>query len=121
MLPENRVSSSLQRWPAEHCLNFALSDNSDEAFKAQCDHAHDTVCEKFEALQSVLREIEKQIRSKSIVFYNKDHQEDMLYDFAKAKNDILNWKAHILRSCNQEKAKPSKTYYRTLKHQKISL
>ena len=29
----------------------------------------------------------------------------MLYDFAKAKNNILNWKAHILRSCNQEKAK----------------
>ena len=90
---------------ADHCRNFALSDNSDEAFKAQCDHAHDTVCEKCEALQSVLREIEKQIRSKSIVFYNKDHQEDMLYDFAKAKNNILNWKAHILRSCNQEKAK----------------
>ena len=44
---------------ADHCRNFALSDNSDEAFKAQCDHAHDTVCEKCEALQSVLREIEK--------------------------------------------------------------
>ena len=45
------------------------------------------------------------MRSKSIVFYNKDHQEDTLYDFAKANNNILNWKAHILRSCSQDKAK----------------
>ena len=40
---------------ADHCRNFALSDNSDEAFKAQCDHAHDTVCEKCEALQCTAR------------------------------------------------------------------
>ena len=51
-----------------------------------------------------MREIEDQIRSVSIAFYSSDHRQDMLYDFANAKKDILNWKAHILRSCNQEKA-----------------
>ena len=28
----------------DHCRNFALSDNSDDAFKLECDHVHDTVC-----------------------------------------------------------------------------
>ena len=52
-----------------------------------------------------MQEIEDQIRNKPITFYSKDHQEDMLYDFVRAKERILNWKAHILRSCNQNKAK----------------
>lgn len=28
-----------------------------------------------------------------------------MYDFVRAKPNILDWKVHILRSCNQEKAK----------------
>ena len=37
--------------------------------------------------------------------YSKEYQEDLLYDFEQARTDILQWKAHILRSVNQEKAK----------------
>ena len=40
-----------------------------------------------------------------IAFYSRDHQEGILYDFVRAKQNILHWKVHILRSCNQEKAK----------------
>ena len=89
----------------DHCRNFALSDNSDDAFKVECDHVHNTVCNSCEYLKTILREMEDQIRNKRIAFYSKDHQEDILYDFVKAKQSILDWKAHILRSCNQEKAK----------------
>ena len=89
----------------DHCRNFALSDNSDDAFKVECDHVHDTVCNSCEYLKTILREMEDQIRNKRIAFYSKDHQEDILYDFVKAKQSILDWKVHILRSCNQEKAK----------------
>ena len=56
-------------------------------------------------LKNVLWEIKEQIRNVNIAFYSKDHQEDILYDFVKAKQSTLDWKAHILRSCNQEKAK----------------
>ena len=49
--------------------------------------------------------MEDQIRKEHIAFYSNDHQEDILYDFVKAKQSILDWKAHILRSCNQEKVK----------------
>ena len=89
----------------DHCRNFAFSDNSDDAFKVECDHVHDTVCNSCESLKTVLREMEDQIRKEHIAFYSNDHQEDILYDFVKAKQSILDWKAHILRSCNQEKAK----------------
>ena len=89
----------------DHCRNFALSYNSDDAFKVECNHVHDTMCNSCESLKTVLREMEDQIRNENIAFYSKDHQEDILYDFVKAKQSILGWKAHILRSCNQEKAK----------------
>ena len=79
----------------DHCRNFALSDDSDDAFKVECDHVHDTVCDNCESLKNVVREIEEQIRSDSIAFYSQDHQEDLLYDFLKAKNSIHDWKAHI--------------------------
>ena len=89
----------------DHCRNFALSDNSDDAFKVECDHVHDTVCNSCESLKTVLWEMEDQIRNEHIAFYSKDHQDDTLYYFVKAKQSIFDWKVHILRSCNQEKAK----------------
>ncbi|KAL9970005.1 hypothetical protein ACROYT_G022307 [Oculina patagonica] len=89
----------------DHCRTFALSDNTDNSFKIECDHAHDTVCNDCEALKGVLQEIEEQVRSGPISFYSDEHKDDVLYDLANAKRSILDWKAHILRSCHQEKAK----------------
>ena len=86
----------------DHCRNFALSDDSDDALKVECDHVHDTVCDNCESLKNVVGEIEDQIISDSIAFYSQDHQEDLLYDVLKAKKSIHYWKAHILRSCNQD-------------------
>lgn len=63
------------------------------------------MCNSCESLKTVLWEVEDQIRNEHIAFYSKDQQEDILYDFVKAKQSILDWKVHILRSCNQEKAK----------------
>jgi hypothetical protein len=49
--------------------------------------------------------MELAIRGTSWTPYNSDHQEDLLYDFERAQADIQLWKAHILRSINQEEAK----------------
>lgn len=46
----------------DHCRNFALSDNSDDAFKVECNHVHDTVCNSCESLKTVLREVTKKTR-----------------------------------------------------------
>jgi len=34
--------------------------------------------------------------------YSKEHQDDILFDLKRAKSDLFQWKAHILRSINQD-------------------
>ena len=41
----------------DHWGDFALSDDSDNAFKVECDHVHDTVCDNCESMKNVVREI----------------------------------------------------------------
>ena len=52
-------------------------------------------------------EIEVSVKNENqtISFYSQEQQEDILYDFVQAKNHIFDWKAHILRSENQDLAK----------------
>ncbi|CAB4014644.1 hypothetical protein AC249_AIPGENE19513, partial [Paramuricea clavata] len=38
-------------------------------------------------------------------YYSKEQKEDLLYDFEKAVSSIKEWKAHIMRTANQERAK----------------
>ena len=92
---------------ADHCREFALSDESDNAFKQECEHPHNLQCDLCEDLKSVLEEIEICLKneSQSTSFYSKEHQEDIVYDFLQAKKYIFDWKAHILRSENQDLAK----------------
>ena len=37
--------------------------------------------------------------------YSCEQREDILFDFDRAQSDILLWKAHVVRSINQEEAK----------------
>ena len=82
---------------ADHCRVFALSDESDNAFKQECEHPHDLQCDSCEDLRTVLEEIEICLKneSKSICFYSKEHQEDIVYDFLQAKKHTFDWKAHF--------------------------
>lgn len=89
----------------DHCRKFALSDGCDPDFQEKCSHLHSTICTDCEALKSVLGDIETKIASSSANLYSKKHQEDLLYDFEQAKANIIHWKAHILRSVNQDSAK----------------
>ena len=53
----------------------------------------------------VLRKIELEIQSSSWNPYSNEQRQDLLYDLKMAQAHILQWKAHILRSVNQEAAK----------------
>ena len=92
---------------ADHCRVFALSDANDEAFKQDCAHWHNLQCDMCESLKSVVHEIEVSVKNENqtISFYSQEEQEDILYDFVQAKNHIFDWRAHILRSENQDLAK----------------
>ena len=52
-----------------------------------------------------MNDIKQQILESSASMYSKEYQEDLLYDFEQARTDIFQWKSHILRSVNQDKAK----------------
>jgi hypothetical protein len=64
---------------------------------------HSHACEQCSNLKDCFREIEESIESTN--FYSKEQKEDSLYDFKKAVSSIKEWKAHIMRSANQERAK----------------
>ncbi|KAK3751918.1 hypothetical protein QZH41_007936 [Actinostola sp. cb2023] len=61
--------------------------------------------ERIEMPNVVRTEVKQGIEGSSWTPYSLEQQEDLLYDFDHAQSDILLWKAHILRSINQEEAK----------------
>ena len=89
----------------DHCRKFVLSDPVEKDFKEECDHGHHLRCYMCEALKDVGNDIKQRILESSASMYSKEYQEDLLYDFEQARTDIFQWKAHILRSVNQDKAK----------------
>ena len=45
----------------DHCTAHALGDTSDSNLQSICQHKHETECEQFESLDTVLKEIESKI------------------------------------------------------------
>ncbi|CAB3977712.1 Retrovirus-related Pol poly [Paramuricea clavata] len=88
---------------ADHCHVFALSDEKDKDFQKSCHDYHNTICDKCEKLKNVFEEIEN--KCNETVQSDTEIREDLLYDINNSKTSIENWKAHILRSENQDRAK----------------
>ena len=89
---------------ADHCRLFALSDPKEPAFQAQCDHEHEDSCDRCDQLASTLHEIESAL----IVLANNMLPvvgEELSFTMKQAKANIFAWKAHILRSINQDAAR----------------
>ena len=90
---------------ADHCTMFALSDPEDEAFQVKCADQHTLVCDNCQNLKSTLEELGNKLRSNRHFSYTQDIKEELIHDYEEAKDRINKWKAHILHSINQEKAK----------------
>ncbi|KAL9956227.1 hypothetical protein ACROYT_G037675 [Oculina patagonica] len=71
----------------------------------QNEFRHLSTCNDCQGLNKVLQELRLEIEGPSWTPVNSEQQQDLLYDFDRAKSDILLWKAHIVRSINQEEAK----------------
>ena len=89
----------------DHCRKYALSEEKDPDFQERCSHQHSKTCDDCQNLRNVLDEVEGQIRGSSWNPYSSEQQKDLIYDFKQARTDIFQWKAHIVRSVNQEAAK----------------
>ena len=69
-------------------------------------HQHIESCDQCQTLpEKQSDEVDAEIRGSSWNPYNEEHREDLLYDFERARSDIQQWKAHILRSICQDEAK----------------
>ena len=88
-----------------HCRKFARSDEHDSNFQENCSHQHSETCDDCRNLRNVFDEVENQIRGSSWNPYSNEQHDDLIYDYMQARLDILQGKAHILRSINQEGAK----------------
>ncbi|KAK3713304.1 hypothetical protein QZH41_000682 [Actinostola sp. cb2023] len=90
----------------DHCRKFGLSDPIDPDFQEHCTHQHTLRCSQCDDIASCLHKIQQIVKvDKTMNFYSKEQQDDLLYDIEKATESIFQWKAHIMRSVNQECAK----------------
>ena len=90
---------------ADHCRKFALSDPHDKDFVCSCSHQHNVVCPECEDLKRLFIDMRALIDEFVTGFYSQDQKDDLLYDLLEAEKQIFEWKAHTLRSINQEAAK----------------
>lgn len=86
----------------DHCLTYALSDPKDSTFRKKCDHEHDMVCNTCEELNTVLSEIEGLIAQSAMTQNDKDNA---IYTWKESVKNIQHWKAHQLRTINQDTAR----------------
>ena len=73
-------------------------------FQATCDHQHNDVCERCAVLGSTLTSIEAGLTAK---YHNLATTlgEELEFRVKNAKTAIMAWKAHLLRSVNQDEAR----------------
>lgn len=86
---------------ADHCRVYALNDPNDHDYQSQCSHGHNTCCDNCDDLTKTMDEIEAAIE----MLTTDEVKEELRFVMGKAKQDIVAWKAHLLRSVNQEEAR----------------
>ena len=88
---------------ADHCSVYALSNPSESAFKQRCDHKHNELRDQCQALNGSLEEVGE--AAQDAEFRNEDERDEILFLYGSAKRSIQAWKAHQLRSVQQDKSR----------------
>ena len=88
----------------DHCTAFSLSDPHNDIFAQHCDHTHDMSCPSCSQLDEVSSNVMSMINSPKLILTD-EQQSQVTFDVTHAVEAIANWKAHVLRSVNQEQAK----------------
>jgi hypothetical protein len=87
-----------QRYDSEcsdHCVKFALSS------KNLCTHKHKSICPDCNSFNLISGEILKEIEN----FSSDDQKKELNYSFNLYKEEILEWKYHLIRNYVQDKIK----------------
>lgn len=84
---------------ADHCIDWSLSDPSNRDFQNTCLHQHTLKCDRCE----LIKEVELQLNS---VIDALHVTQEAVNEYIKTSGDavlkIYNWKAHIVRTVNQD-------------------
>ena len=88
----------------DHCLYFSLSDPSQPSFSSPCSHNHDAVCDRCLNLSNTLGQITKKL-SESGTILTETQKRNLKFEVQHAVESVNAWKAHLLRTINQERAK----------------
>ncbi|PFX22800.1 hypothetical protein AWC38_SpisGene12675 [Stylophora pistillata] len=84
---------------------FFISDPQNPEFQGSCSHEHQARCDSCESLKSVIKAIGSETESPLITFDSIGKKEDLKHDHSEAREAILQGKARINRTKNQERAK----------------
>ena len=88
----------------DHCTGFSLSNPHNDTFTQHCDHTHEMSCPSCSQLDEVLSNVMSMINSPKLTLTDEQRSQ-ATFDVTHAVEAIANWKAHMLRTVNQEQAK----------------
>ncbi|VDI54148.1 Hypothetical predicted protein [Mytilus galloprovincialis] len=88
---------------ADHCINWALSDTKEKEYAVECDHLHDLVCDRCNLLPDVLQMLIDRVNNTSEL--TNEEKEEHLRDLEACSYKIELWKAHLLKTVNQDEAR----------------
>ena len=90
----------------EHCSDHstvqALSDSSAWEFRGECNHQHCYECERCESLEGVLKEVAEMQDNADMT---EEEKVRLRFEYTESVRNTQAWKAHLLRSGNQDEAK----------------
>ncbi len=86
----------------DHCAFLALSDPADSRLQIKCEHEHVHGCADCEDITETVDEL--RIKVDELTF-TEEERADLLFDISTSGDKILMWKAHILRSHQQDQAR----------------
>ena len=90
---------------SDHCWQYALSDPRDRDFQVLCDHQHTDQCDRCDAMTKVLLDIKNALVMMTEGNIGADAKEELSFIADQAISHIQAWKAHLLRSLNQDQAR----------------
>ncbi|KAK3085974.1 hypothetical protein FSP39_011508, partial [Pinctada imbricata] len=91
---------------ADHCCSFALSDTTcNSEYSRTCDHNHHQSCLECENVSKAIALINE--AAVEVCFEDEDQKDEIQYILQQSTKAVYEWKQHILRTMNQDRARQS--------------
>ncbi len=87
---------------ADHCKQWALSDDKKGEFQQNDNHDHNLKCPRCETVKEVLSEVEAFVNNLAISSPTDHRKDEALFLIQKAMQNVFAWKQHQLRTVHQD-------------------